>query len=161
MEKKNKRTWIILGVIMILGSIFLYLRTMQIISPEGQINSVLNTGKVLLGVEEYKIVDIMGGKGTEEPCIYGFEYQYPDKGITIGFDADKKLVRKIIFTNPGCSLYNIKTGMSVEEGGKILKDHKLVPVDNSPYRFKLKTVQVTLMSKEGKLIDGITVESFK
>jgi len=118
----------------------------------------LNSQIDVFGVKLFSDIDyteIDGIVSTKEPCLHGYERDFGDLDVIIGYGFDGK-IRKITTLNSNTSLFGIKPGMSFEEGKtKIMKagfkEHK------PPFIFSAYGYSFTFLV-DGDKIAGLTLE---
>lgn len=112
------------------------------------------------GVELYSGVDYRefgGVKGTDEPCLRGFERSFDSLEISVGYGFDRH-VRKITTRNTATSIFGVKPGMSAAEGARLLGQAGLAEGEN-PRIYRGEGFGVILLLDGAGKIFGITVES--
>ena len=111
------------------------------------------------GIELHSAVDyreIAGETASEEPCLKGYERSFDKLDITIGYGFDRK-IRRISTRNRGTSIFGITPGMSVAEGRRILERTGFT--QESPFRYRLDDVTLTLLVDGAGNLFGLTLES--
>jgi len=124
----------------------------------GRVKADLTNQINVFGVELYSSVDYLeidGVRGTDEPCLKGYERSFDQLEITIGYGFDKK-IRKITTRNPGTGIFGILPGMTAEAGKRQASQAGLT--EDSPYRYLGKDVSLTLLVDGNGKVFGITVE---
>ena len=119
-----------------------------------KLNSQIDVFDVKL-LSDIDYTEINGVVSTKEPCLHGYERNFEDLDVIIGYGFDNK-IRKITTLNSGTSLFGIKPGMSFEEGKtKIIKagfkDQK------PPFTFSAYGYSITFLV-DGDNINGLTLE---
>jgi hypothetical protein len=113
----------------------------------------------VFGIELYSDVDyreIGGVRGTEEPCLKGYERTFDPLDIIIGYGFNRK-IRKISTQNPKTSMFGIAVGMSAERAGKLARQAGMAEVSPVRYRGNKSTLFI-LVDGKGKVF-GMTVET--
>ncbi len=100
--------------------------------------------------------EINGVKGSEEPCLKGYERSFDPPGITIGYGFDRK-IRKITTRSTGSALFGIVPGMSAEKGRQLALQAGLA--EESPYRYQGNGITLTLLVDDKNRVFGMTVEN--
>ena len=125
---------------------------------EGVEHEKLNSQIDVFGVKLASAVDykeINGVVATEEPCLHGYERDFDDLDVIIGYGFDKK-IRKITTLNAGTSLFDIKPGTSFKTGNtKIIKAG--FKQYEAPYKFSAYGYSCTFLVDRDK-ITGLTLE---
>lgn len=123
-----------------------------------EVNPQIKVFGVQLNMEEPKVHEAVPTEGEEAMCIYGYEYEYVDSRVNIGFDAETRKVRRVTTKNPDTSIYGIVPGATLEEANQILDSHGFTKSDKSEYIFYKENIRLTLISMKGTHADGVTVE---
>jgi len=82
-----------------------------------------------------KVVQEKLGPGEKAMCLYGYEYDYTDKDINVGFDAKTKQVRRITTKNPETSICGIKPETALSDADKTIASQGFKESDDSKYVF--------------------------
>lgn len=118
----------------------------------------LNSQIDVFGVKLASAVDykkINGVVATEEPCLHGYERDFDDLDVIVGYGFDKK-IRKITTLNSKTSLFGINPGMSFKTGKtKIIKAG--FKQHDPPYKFSAHGYAFTFLVDRDK-ITGLTLE---
>ncbi|MBB6444143.1 hypothetical protein [Bacillus benzoevorans] len=91
-------------------------------------------------------------------CMYGYEYEYGQSHVNIGFNSETTMVRKVTKKNPDTSIYGIVPGTELKEVYKIIDSHGFSKSESSKYVFYKENIRLTLISMKGTLADGVTIE---
>ncbi len=100
--------------------------------------------------------ELKGVRGTDEPCLKGYERSFDPLDITIGFGFDG-IIRKITTRNLKTSLFGITPGISIEESRVLAQKAGLDML--SPFKFKGDSITLTLLVDANGRVFGITVEA--
>ena len=119
-----------------------------------KLNSQIDVFDVKL-LSDVDYTEIKGVVSTKEPCLHGYERNFDDLDVIIGYGFDNK-IRKITTLNSSTSLFGIKPGMSFEDGkAKIMKagfqEHE------PPFTFSAYGYSITFLV-DGDNINGLTLE---
>lgn len=119
-----------------------------------KLNSQIDVfGVKLASISDYK--EINGVVATEEPCLHGYERDFDDLDVIVGYGFDKK-IRKITTLNSKTSLFDINPGMSFKMGKiKIIKAG--FKQHEPPYKFSGYGYVFTFLV-DRKKITGLTIE---
>jgi len=123
-----------------------------------EVNSQINVLGVNLNMPESEVHKIVGSSGERAMCVYGYEYEFMDKQINVGFNSNTEKTRRITTKNPETSIYGIKPGVSLEEAYSIIEQNGFKKSDDSKYIFYKENIILTLISMKGINADGITIE---
>lgn len=121
-------------------------------------NKNIKVSGVVLGMTEEQAVKSIGSKGEFAMCVYGYEHTYEELGLNVGYRADNHRVRRINITNEKDRVYGINKGMNVDTARDILVKNEFIKDTESNYKFNKKNIRITLLSKEGSIVDGISIE---
>jgi hypothetical protein len=113
---------------------------------------------IMLDMPESKVHESAGPKGEKAMCVYGYEYEYADKLINIGFKPDKGTVRRITTKNPDTSIYGIMPGADLVNAYTQVEANGFKKNDSSNYKFYKNNIIITIISMKDTLADGITIE---
>lgn len=125
---------------------------------KNDINPNINVLGIKLGMTEEEVFKLAGSDGEKALCTQGYEYAYSDKKLNIGFDADTKTVRRITTKNPETSLFGITPGITAEEAFSKIQGSGFTKDSASDYKFHKENITLTVLSMEGNLADGLTIE---
>ncbi len=101
--------------------------------------------------------EINGARAVEEPCLRGYERAFDALDLTVGYGFDKK-IRKITTRNSGTSMFDIKPGMSLQEGTQKILQAGFVEFA-APFKFRSNGYSVTFLVDDKDMIFGLTLES--
>lgn len=125
---------------------------------EKEVNPQIDVYGVKIYMDEQKVHESVGSQGERAMCVYGYEYEYADKDINIGFNAETKQVRRVGTKNPETSIYGIKPGVDLETAYKALETNGFAKDEDSKYVFRKENVIFTITSMKGTNADGLTIE---
>jgi len=114
----------------------------------------------VFGVQFFSDMDyrkINGVMAVEEPCLRGYERNFDDLDISIGYGFNKK-VRKITTRNPGTSLFGIKPGTTYREGRQKILQAGFVEFA-PPFTFRSNGYTLKFLVDDKETIFGLTLES--
>lgn len=123
-----------------------------------EVNSNVNVLGVKLNMKEEQVKTLNGSDVSKDPCILGYEFNYVDKLINVGFKNEDNTVRRITTKNPETSVYGIKPGASLDEAFKKVTEAGFTKDSSSKYKFHKNNILLTILSMEETLADGITIE---
>lgn len=123
---------------------------------EKEVNPNIDVFAVKMLMDEKSVHEAIGAEGEKAMCVYGYEYDYSDKLINIGFNSDAKLVRRVSSKNPETSIYGIKPGMELTKAYKIITSNGFKK--DSKYKFSKDNVILSITSMKGTNADGIAIE---
>ncbi|MBK5275935.1 MAG: hypothetical protein JJE30_12900 [Desulfuromonadales bacterium] len=129
------------------------------LASKGGINRIQGA-KDVFGIELYSATDyreIKGVKGTDEPCLKGFERSFDALGISIGYGFDGK-IRKITTRNPETTLFGVHPGTQAKDAGRTLLQAGLTD-SGTPGRYTGDGLTLTLLVDGSGRAFGITVET--
>jgi hypothetical protein len=121
-------------------------------------NSRIDDQINVFGVKLLSSVDyqqINGVTATEEPCLRGYERNFNDLSVIVGYGLNKK-IRKIHTRNLNTSLFGINPGMSFGEGKQKILQAGFV-ASSSPFVFTASGYSITLLVNGDKIF-GLTIE---
>ncbi|WP_161821969.1 hypothetical protein [Sporotomaculum syntrophicum] len=126
------------------------------------INNEINPNIDVLGIKlnmpEAQVHELAASQGKKDMCINGYEYNYADKLINIGFDANQGKVRRITTKNPDTSIFGIKPGVDLATANAQLEKYSFSKEQASEFKFHKENVMLTIISMHGTLADGVTIE---
>lgn len=125
---------------------------------KNDINPNINVLGIKLGMTEEEVFKLAGTDGEKALCTQGYEYAYSGKQLNIGFDTDTKTVRRITTKNPTTSVFGIAPGMTAEEAFSKIQGSGFTKDSASDYKFHKENITITVLSMEGTLADGLTIE---
>ena len=125
---------------------------------EEEINPNIDVLGIKLGMQEDQVHELAGSIGEKAMCINGYEYQYADKLINIGFTIDESKVRRVTTKNPDTSIFGIQPGMELAAAAAQLDQFGFTKDQTSEFKFHKETVMLTLISMHGDLADGVSIE---
>ncbi len=125
---------------------------------EKEVNPNINVLGIKLGMAEAKVHESAGSQGEKAMCIYGYEYEYADKLINVGFQSDKGTVRRVTTKNPNTSIYGIKPGIELAEAYARITANGFTRDDISKYKFYKDNIIFSIISMKGTNADGISIE---
>ncbi|TJX12942.1 hypothetical protein E9840_11435 [Tissierella creatinini] len=123
-----------------------------------EVNPQIDVYGVQIYMPEEEVHKLIPTEGEEAQCIYGYEYQYEESLVNIGFNSDTKEVRRVSTKNPDTSIYGVVPGMELEEAYTIIDSHGFTKSETSEDMFYKENIRMTLISMKGTLADGIIVE---
>lgn len=101
--------------------------------------------------------ELQGIVATEEPCLKGYERNFENLDLIIGYGFNRK-IRKITTRNRNTSVFGISPGSTLEEGRKRATQTDLLE-DVKTNRYLYDGISVDLLVDEKGKIFGITVET--
>lgn len=155
MKLKNKLLLLSLSLIIILSLTSCRNKNSKFIDEE--VNPQINAFSVKLNMEESKVLDILGSKGEKANCVYGYEYEYTDKKINVGFDSNSNMVRRVTIKNPDNSIYGINAGVMLEDAYNIIEQNGFEKTENK-YKFIKENIILSIISMKGTNADGVIIE---
>lgn len=157
---KNKKI-IALSLILILASTIFYF-SQPYLDKNYYIKTKINTQIDALGIKllmpEKQVAELIGYKGKYAMCISGYEYDYNNSGLNVGFNINTDKVRRITITNDKNSIYGIHKGMTLKQARAILIGNQFAVEKDSTSNFTKENLRITVISMKGTNVDGITVE---
>lgn len=123
-----------------------------------QVNPQIDVFGVKLMMDEAKAKELLGGQGEKAMCVYGYEYEYADKDINIGYDSKSNQVRRITSKNPETLVLGIKPGAKLAEVYKILAANGFKESAESKYKYSKENIIISIISMKSTNADGITIE---
>lgn len=123
-----------------------------------EVNPQIKVFDVQLNMAEPDVHEAIPTKGEEAMCIYGYEYEYEDSLVNIGFDGETNKVRRVTTKNPATSIYGIVPGATLAEANQILDSHGFSKSEDSKYMFYKENIRLTLISMKSSHADGVIVE---
>lgn len=123
-----------------------------------EVNPKIDVFGVKMMMDEVKVKELLGSDGEKAMCVYGYEYDYLDSDINIGYNSQSNQVRRITSKNPETAIYGIKPGIELEQAYKLLLANGFKKSTDSKYKFSKNNVDFTIVSMQGKKADGITIE---
>jgi hypothetical protein len=123
-----------------------------------KINPHIDVLGIQLGMTEEEVFKLAGSDGEKALCTQGYEYAYSSKKLNIGFNSETKTVRRITTKNPETSIFGMKPGMTVDEAFAKIEGIGFTKDSASNYKFHNQNITLTILSMEGTLADGVTIE---
>lgn len=123
-----------------------------------EVNPQIDVFGVKLNMDESSVHSAIGSNGEKAMCINGYEFEYAEKKINVGFNLDTKKARRITSKNPETSIYGIKPGTELNEAYKALTSNGFIKDESSKYKFHKENILVSIISMKGTHADGISVE---
>lgn len=123
-----------------------------------EVNSNINVLGVKLNMKEDQVKTLVGAQVTKEPCVSGYEFNYEDKFVNIGFKNEEGTVRRITTKNADTSIYGIKPGTTLEDAFAKVKEAGFANDSNSKYKFHKNNIILTVLSMKETNADGVTLE---
>jgi hypothetical protein len=114
----------------------------------------------VFGVAMYSSVDhkeIRGVKGTDEPCLRGYERSFDPLDIVIGYGRDGK-VRKIVTRNPQTSMFGVHPGDTVASARGMIRNAGFAET-GEPNRFRKGDLVLTILADGPDRLFGLVLES--
>lgn len=156
----KKRISIVLGIstVILLLAVFF----MQNNNDQSQSLSIHNqhiqVASIKLGMSEQEVFEQLKVKPEEEMCVYGYEFNFKDEGLNLGFRVDTNTIRRITVINNTDTLYGIKNGMTLDEAKQVLLDAGFMSDETVKNRYKIDDVYFTVVSKKGTHVDQLIIE---
>ena len=123
-----------------------------------EVNPQINVFNVQIHMNESDVQEAIPTKGEKAMCVYGYEYEYADSLVNIGFNSETEKVRRVTTKNPDTSIYGIVPGTELEEAYKIIDSQGFSKSESSKYIFYKENIRLTITSMKGTHADGVTVE---
>lgn len=123
-----------------------------------EVNPQIDVFNVQIYMDEPDVHKAIPTKGEKAMCIYGYEYQYEESLVNIGFNSETEKVRRITTKNPDTSIYGIVPGTELEEVYKIIDSQGFSKSESSKYIFYKENIRLTLISMKAIHADGVIVE---
>jgi len=123
-----------------------------------EVNPQINVLGVQLFMDESKVHETVGSKGEKAMCVYGYEYNYEDQRINIGFNSQTQQVRRVTTRNPDTSIYGIKPGAELSKAYDTIASNGYTREEDSKYRFHKENIILSITSMKGTHADGLTIE---
>jgi hypothetical protein len=111
-----------------------------------EVNPNIDVLGIKLNMPESKVHEFAGPKGEKAMCVYGYEYEYEDKLINIGFKSDKGTVRRITTKNPDTSIYGIMPGADLINAYTQVEANGFKKNDSSNYKSYKNNIIITIIS---------------
>jgi hypothetical protein len=111
-------------------------------------------GIELNSTQDYR--ELRGIVATEEPCLKGYERNFENIDLIIGYGFNRK-IRKITTRNRNTSVFGISPGSTLEDGKKRATQAGLLE-DVRANRYQGVGISVDLLVDEKGEIFGVTVE---
>lgn len=127
-------------------------------SIDPQVNSKIDVLGIQLNMSEAQLDQLASPKPEKAMCIYGYEYNYTDRKINIGFSARTNKIRRISTKNSDHSILGIVPGISLDDAFRQIGDLGYVNDGTSKYRFIKDNLILSIISMNGVLADGVIIE---
>lgn len=125
---------------------------------EKEVNPQIDVMGIKLYMEEDEVHKIVGVDGERAMCVNGYEYEYRDKKLNIGFNIDTDEVRRITTKNPETSIYGLNPGISLDKAYDIIDSEGFEKDKDDKYRFFKDDIILSIISMKGSDADGIVIE---
>ena len=99
--------------------------------------------------------EIRGVRGTDEPCLRGYERSFAELDIVLGYGRDRK-IRKITTRNPQNSMFDVHPGDSAASAVARLRGAGFV--EGAPSRFRKEGLLLTILVDGTGRLFGMTLE---
>jgi hypothetical protein len=123
-----------------------------------EVNPQINVFNVQIDMDESDVHKSIPTNGEKAMCVYGYEYEYGQSLVNIGFNSETERVRRVTTKNPDTSIYGIVPGTVLGEAYKLIDSHGFSKSESSKYIFYKENIRLTLISMKGTHADGVTVE---
>jgi len=123
-----------------------------------EVNPQINVFNVQIYMDESDVHEAISTKGEKAMCIYGYEYEYVQSRVNIGFNSETEKVRRVSTKNPDTSIYGIVPGTKLDEVYKTMDSNGFSKSEISKYIFYKEKMRLTLISMKGTHADGVIVE---
>jgi len=123
-----------------------------------EVNPQIDVFGVQLMMDEAKVKGLLGDQGEKAMCVYGYEYEYADKDINIGYNSKSNQVRRITSKNPETSIFGIKPGTKLAEAYQVLAANGFIESADSKYKYSKENIIISIISMKSTNADGITIE---
>jgi hypothetical protein len=100
--------------------------------------------------------EIRGVRGTDEPCLRGYERSFAELDIVLSYDRDGK-IRKITTRNPQNSMFGVHPGDSAASAMAKLRGAGFV--ENAPSRFRKEGLLFSILVDGTGRLFGISLET--
>jgi hypothetical protein len=114
----------------------------------------------VFGVAMYSPTDyreIGGVRGTDEPCLRGYERSFDSLDVVIGYGRDGK-VRKIGTRNPQTSMFEVHPGDTVASARDKIRGAGFSET-GEPNRFRKRDLVLTILANGPDRLFGLVLES--
>ncbi|MBJ6723108.1 hypothetical protein [Geomesophilobacter sediminis] len=100
---------------------------------------------------------LQGAKGSDEPCLRGFERSFEPVEVTIGYGKSGR-IRKIVTRNHATAIFGIRPGMTAAEGKKLALGEGLKETGTAD-TYRGDGFLVTLLVDRTGAVFGVVVEA--
>lgn len=159
MKKKNNLKGLFIGLLCILlvGLSFIWFHTSKQNKFRDFHNTQLAVDHIKLWMSEEDVFNLIKDRPQEEMCVYGYEFNFEDRQINLGFRMDDHTLRRITTKNPVDSLYGIQIGMDVATAKELIQSYGFSQ-DTQKNRYKNDDLFFTIGSKQGQIVDFLIIE---
>lgn len=128
-------------------------------SSSKYIKETLNTNLDISGIKfdmtVAEVESLLGDNYEVSPCVYGYEHEYSDLNLVVGFDKKDK-VRKIIVKSGTFSVFGIADGTDKDSAIETLKSNSFT--EKSPGEYACENVAIKFLTGSSSEINGVSVE---
>ncbi len=127
-------------------------------SVDPKVNEQINVLGIQLNMTESQLDQLVSPKVDKAMCIFGYEYDYTDRKINIGFGAKTNKIRRISTKNRDHSILGIVPGIILEDAFAKVASLGYTNDGTSKYRFTSGNLILSIISMDGTLADGVIIE---
>ncbi len=155
--KSINRKWLVFSfllLILCLSLLFIFNKP----TSYAQLNKHIEAKGIQLGMNPNDVFAILGDEVDQDMCVYGYEYNYVDYGLNIGFRLDDDTVRRITLYSPKYSIFDLKVGDTLENARRVGLEQGFVEDSKVNGRMYMGNIYFTPVSKKGLHVDQLIIE---
>lgn len=152
------KSFSLIVVVLTLSMIFVGCSALKDSFVEKEVNPKIDVMGIKLYMAEDEFHKAVGVQGEKAMCVNGYEYEYSDKKLNIGFNIDTNEVRRITTKNPKTSIYGLNPGISLDKAYKLIESEGFEKYGDDKYRFRKENIILSIISMKGSDADGIVME---
>ncbi|OEF98174.1 hypothetical protein [Desulfuribacillus alkaliarsenatis] len=148
------RCWILIVVSFLLVACSANLETTAV----KEVNASIDVEGIQLLQTNKDVESLIGYQGEYRRCIHGYNYDYEQLELNIGFDGNTNKVRRITTYNATHSLFDFTVGDALVDVVTILQDNGFSVAENDAHRFEQDNLFIVLYTDDLETLRGYNVE---
>lgn len=159
MKKKNNLKFLLVGLLCmtLIGLTLVWSNMTKQNELRSFHNNKIAVDSIKLWMSEEEVFNLINEHPEEEMCVYGYEFNFEDRQINLGFRMDDHSLRRITTKNSMDTLYGIQIGMDVATAKELILSQNFTN-DTQKNRYKNGDLYFTIGSKKGQVVDFLIIE---